>query len=129
MLRTKCILSPKGISDGLRISIMSKHTLNDGITPDLRINETSFDEERPIYAPPIKRVGDYYQRNLDWKIFEERYYLYLDSIVNEVKSLAEEAIKKDITLMCIEENPEKCHRRLLAERCKLIYPELEILIR
>jgi len=37
MLKSKCILAEKNIDDGQRISIMSRHTLNDGKTPDERI--------------------------------------------------------------------------------------------
>jgi uncharacterized protein YeaO (DUF488 family) len=129
MLKTKCILSKKEISDGFRISVMSKHTLNDGITPDVRIDRNSFDDWRVLYAPPLKLIGDYYKRNLSWEIFEEKYNLYLNSIYNEIKNLVEIAIKEDVTLLCIEESPKRCHRKLLTEKCKLIYPDLEILIK
>jgi len=36
-LSTGCILSPRQESDGTRISVMSRHTLNDGKTSDERI--------------------------------------------------------------------------------------------
>jgi len=128
MLKTKPILSEREISDGLRISIMSRHTLNDGITPDLRL-ENRFDSHLPIYAPPLKLLGDYYKRSLSWENFEKEYNSYLDSIPNLIKNLAERAINKNITLMCIEDSPEECHRRLLAERCRLICPSLDILVK
>ena len=47
MLKSKCILSSKKPEDGTRISIMSRHTLNDGKTPDERITEDSFDIHQP----------------------------------------------------------------------------------
>ena len=128
MLRTKSILAPKESYDGLRISVMSRHTLNDGITPDIRITEDLFDEWKKEFAPPLKLLGNYYKRNLLWENFEIKYLNYLESIYNEVSNLAKKAIQENITLLCVEESPKRCHRRLLAEECKRIKPRLEILI-
>ncbi len=108
---------------------MSRHTLNDGVTPDRRITSDLFDEWRTEFAPPLKLIGDYYLRNLPWKEFEERYVNYLRSIYNKVKLFGREALEKDITLLCIEETPERCHRKLLAEARKQIYPDLEVLLK
>ena len=44
MLYTKSIIKQKSLEDGCRISVMSRHTLNDGITIDSRILPDSFDE-------------------------------------------------------------------------------------
>ncbi len=129
MLRTKSILTPRGDYDGFRISIMSRHTLNDGVRPDSRIQKDLYDEWKKEFAPPLKLIGDYYKRNLPWKKFEERYLEHLKSIYEKVRELSETALIKNITLLCIEESPEKCHRRLLAEECKRIQSKLEILIR
>ncbi len=46
----------------------------------------------------------------------------------EVLNLALRAINEDITLLCKEDTPEKCHRRLLAEECKILIPKLEVRI-
>ncbi len=129
MLKTKCILYKKEKSDGLRISIMSRHTLYDGVTSDDRITDKSFDKWQLDFAPPTKLLGDYYKRNLPWDKFEKRYIEYLNSIQDKIKNLAIDALKKDITLLCIEETPEKCHRKLLAKECKKIVPELEMIIK
>ncbi|MDP3727949.1 MAG: DUF488 family protein [bacterium] len=43
--------------------------------------------------------------------------------------LAEQAMTKDIILLCIEETAENCHRRILAEQCLLYYPGLRIVHR
>lgn len=61
MLKTKCILAPESENDGLRISIMSRHTLEDGKTPDSRITPNHFDLHLPILAPHPKDVGAYYR--------------------------------------------------------------------
>ena len=128
MLKTKSILLSRNYSDGTRISIMSRHTLNDGPTSDSRITESSFDKWGKEFAPPQKLIGDYSKRNLPWEEFEKRYLNYLETIYQKVKGLSEIALCEDITLLCIEDSPEKCHRRLLAEKCKRIKPRLEILI-
>lgn len=64
MIYTKSILKPKEESDGIRISVMSRHTLNDGITSHPDINESSYDEWLKILAPSDQLVGDYYKRSL-----------------------------------------------------------------
>lgn len=125
-LYTKCILSAPSYVDRVRISVMSRHTLNDGITPDERITSEKFNLHVPELAPPLKLIGDYYKRNLPWEKFEERYLEYLreNKISALVKRLSQDALVEDFTLLCIEESPERCHRRLLAEECKRYNPSL-----
>lgn len=128
MLYTKSILKQKTRSDGTRISVMSRHTLEDGITPDMRISNTSYDLWFKMLAPPEKLIGDYYKRGLSWQDFEMKYLAYLRNpeIVIEVENLAMAALKQDITLLCVEETAERCHRRLLAEECRRYDPDLRI---
>jgi len=64
MIYTKCILLPSSPDDGWRISVMSRHTLNDGITPDPRIQVYGFNEWLLKVAPPSVLIGDYYKRGL-----------------------------------------------------------------
>ncbi len=108
MLYTKCILHEKEETDGTRISVMSRHTLNDGITPDQRIISTSFDEWMPELAPPAKLVGDHYLRNLPWMEFERRYLEYLSHpyINSQVSTLATRSLTRDITILCVEETAQ-----------------------
>ena len=54
MLKTKSILYDKEDTDGLRISVMSRHTLNDGITPHPEITDSSYNQWLQILAPPVK---------------------------------------------------------------------------
>lgn len=131
MIRTKGILAPKEPSDGRRLSIMSRHTLNDGVTPDSRIGLSSYDEWAPVFAPPAKLIGDYYLRGLLWQEFERNYLEYLQrpEVRREVRILAERGLNEVITLLCIEDSPQYCHRRLLAEECKRILPTLDLFIR
>lgn len=121
-LFTKCILKEVEISDGIRISVMSRHTLEDGITPDSRITKAKYQEHLPILAPSLKLIGDYYKRGLSWEEFERRYLTRIrrPEIGVLVRSLTERALREDVTLLCIEATAEKCHRRLLAEECARI---------
>lgn len=131
MLKTKSILSLKEDSDGLRISVMSRHTLNDGITPHPKINSSSYDIWMPDLAPPSRLLGDYYKRGLPWEQFEIQYLEYLKHpyIQIKVQGVARKGLDLIITFLCIEDSPEYCHRRLLAEECKKYQPALALIIR
>jgi uncharacterized protein YeaO (DUF488 family) len=130
-LMTQCILAPREATDGLRISIMSRHTLNDGITPNPSIKETSYEQHFPELAPSLILLGDYYKRHLSWAAFERRFraQMHTQEMRTALQTLALQALMEDITLLCIEDTPEHCHRRLVAEECKLLVPELTIVIR
>jgi len=125
MLKTKSIKAPIEPSDGLRISVMSRHTLNDGITPDPEISPDSYDEWWPELAPSPKLVGDHYKRNLSWIEFERR---YLGELLDKPKleELIGLALCRTVTILCVESSPDECHRRLLAEECGRFCPELDI---
>jgi uncharacterized protein YeaO (DUF488 family) len=120
MIRTKSILMPEDFYDGVRISVMSRHTLNDGITPHPKISDSSYDLWMPSLAPPAKLIGDYYKRGLSWECFEERYLDYIrgSGVRYGVEALAKKGLSLDLTLLCIEDLPDFCHRRLLAEECR-----------
>ncbi len=126
MLFTKCILKEPSPQDGMRVSIMSRHTLNDGVTPDLRIKK--FDIHMVEFAPSSKLIGSYYRKKINWKIFEESYLeelrspqktprVYLFSIVASIRN---------ITIMCIEDGSKFCHRRILAEECQRLEKTLRV---
>ncbi|PJE58491.1 MAG: hypothetical protein COU81_00380 [Candidatus Portnoybacteria bacterium CG10_big_fil_rev_8_21_14_0_10_36_7] len=72
---------------------MSRHTKEDGITPDERIIEgVSFDEWRKEFAPPEKLVGAYYRNELSWEDFEKKYFDFLRSA--EIKPYVEAFAKR-----------------------------------
>lgn len=119
---------PKMESDGLRISIMSRHTLNDGITPHPKITNFDYDEWMGDLAPPLKLLGDYYKRGLPWKQFEQNYLKFIrqPDVRGKVQNLAKRSLCKDITLLCIEKTPKYCHRTILARECKKYQPSLAL---
>ena len=129
-LKTKSIKKPRMTDDGLCISIMSRHTLNDGVTPDEEITKESFDEWWPELAPPLSLIGAYYKQGLPWKDFEREFrnYLQLPQAQARLQSLVALAQSSTVTILCIESTPEHCHRRLVAEMCHDMDALLEILI-
>lgn len=128
MLRTKCILAPRAPEDGMRISVMSRHTLSDGVTPDARITSETFAVHWPVLAPPPRLIGDYRKRGLSWDNFSRRFGEHLESLVAQAAVLRLLCLleETDITLLCIEDSPDCCHRRLLAEKCRQLQPGLQM---
>lgn len=128
MLRTKSILAPHSDYDGLRVSVMSRHTLNDGKTPHPDINSSSFIVHFKSLAPPPKLVGAYYKNLISWHSFEKLYISYLRTpeVEPTVKILAKHSLDHDVTILCIEDDPLYCHRRLLANECRTYYPSLKL---
>jgi len=128
-LFTKSILKDKHPDDKIRISVMSRHTKEDGVTPDERIIEgVTFDEWQKDFAPPSKLIGAYYRNEISWEEFEKAYLDFLQSeeMKSKLAAFAQRCINETITLMCIEDKPDKCHRRLLAEELQKYQPDLII---
>jgi len=127
-LYTKCIFAPATPADGIRISVMSRHTLNDGITPDERITDSSYHMWRKELAPPPRVVGAYYRGEIRWPEFETQYkeHLQRPEISDVVQKIARRAMTRDITFLCVEPTADYCHRRLLAEECRKYQPELVV---
>ncbi len=130
LLKTKSIHAPSSPKDGYRISIMSRHTLNDGITLDPSITAGIFDEWIKELAPPNILIGAYYKRGLPWNKFEKQYLEFLrrPETRPHIIRLIELAKTRDVTVLCIENTPEYCHRRLLAEECQRLEPKLQIIV-
>ncbi len=129
-LKTKDIKKPKSLDDGLRISIMSRHTLDDGVTPDQAITPDLYDQWWRELAPPDKLIGSYYKRGLSWKEFSEQFKAYLQSATANdwLIKLIELAKLQNVTILCIEDKPDNCHRKLVAQRCAELDRDLKIII-
>ena len=113
------------------LTIMSRHTLNDGITPDPRITNYTFHWHAFHLGPPTKIIGAYYRQEITWEEFSKSYldYVSSDSLCKSTIELMIELSKyHDIEFVCIEETSEKCHRRLLAEWLNGRYRNLNIVI-
>ena len=130
MLKTKCIGGIVGLEDGLRISIMSRHTKNDGITSDPGISPKSYDEWWKKLAPDEKELGAYLRNEMTFEIFEAAYLVKLcyDSKANAaMHRLIKLAREGNVTILCAEPSPEFCHRKILASECKRLARDLKVL--
>lgn len=81
---------------------------------------------RPDLAPTEAILSDY-RRDKDW----DRYALRFERLMDE-RGLPEAIpvellFGKTACLLCSEPTPERCHRRLLAERLARRWPELEVI--
>jgi uncharacterized protein YeaO (DUF488 family) len=126
MLFTRSIFDTPVYEDGLRISVMSRHTLNDGITPDERIQKFHF--HIPSLGPSPRLIGSYYKRGMS---FDEFSILYLHQISSGrrrfwVHVIAFVATFCDITLLCVEDDAQVCHRSILARECVKYQPNLTV---
>ena len=127
MLSTKCILALRSNYDGLRISVMSRHTLDDGVTNDPRILPSMYSLHFTSLSPPPQLIGSYLKRGLSWEDYERRYLDHLKSpnAVSDISRIIHFLNNRlNVTLLCIEETPEHCHRRLLALEIKKGYSGL-----
>ncbi len=132
MLRSKCIKVPTDPADGLRISVMSQHTKNDGVTPDPDIvPRVSYRLWWRKLSPKETTLDRYLRREISFETFEQcyRYRLFHDAeAYDAVIMLIGLARVLTVTILCVEESPEYCHRRVLLEVCKGIAPDLEIVV-
>lgn len=107
---------------------MSRHTLNDGTTPDPTITTNMFDEWLPILAPPAGLIGDYYKRGIAWEEFAQRYTEHIGEgeAYDTLARIARQAVRANVTVLCTETSSQYCHRRLLAEQAQIIIPTLVV---
>lgn len=78
----------------------------------------------PALAPTKGMLDDYKKRKGDWKTYEDRFI----ALMRERR--IEETIPKEIVadgcLLCSEDKPHHCHRRLVAEYLKQHWGNVEI---
>ena len=65
---------------------------------------------------------------MSFEEYSEKYLEYIrnENVAEEVQKLAKKAKMKTFTLLCMEKEATKCHRKLLAEECKKYEPDLII---
>ena len=127
MLKSRPILADKLPEDGKRISIMSRHTQNDGITPDERLTSDRYDEHKPEFAAPGRLVWGYYRGEVSRDEYAKWYREHLETKQQDnVIQLIKDALVENITVMCIENTPELCHRRLFLEYAKELSDTLNL---
>ena len=118
-LFTKSIQAKSKKSDGIRICIMRRPG-----------DFSNFDIWMPVLAPSHQLLNDSHAKKIEWKEYEKRFVKeVLRGEKKFVHLLARLALENDITILCWEEKPQKCHRRLIAKECNNINPKLKINIR
>lgn len=78
----------------------------------------------PELAPTQDMLDEYKKQKGDWKTYEERFIALM------TKRRIEETVPKDVIsqgcLLCSEDKPHHCHRRLVAEYLKQHWGDVEI---
>ncbi len=79
-------------------------------------------EHRPELAPPAELL-DRYRKDKDWDAYVRDFEVVPSS--GFATATMRELLDRDdrIVLLCSEDEPERCHRRLVAERVKEMSPE------
>jgi uncharacterized protein (DUF488 family) len=82
-------------------------------------------EHRPELAPSDELL-DRYRKDKDWKAYVADFEAVLSSRA-AIESMNDLLNRADhVALLCSEPTPEKCHRRLVAERVKEMRPDVVI---
>jgi len=118
-LYTASIQRKRNEKDGFRVSVM-------------RFNRNYYDFDMLMIglAPSKDLLLSYKKGKIKWKEYEERYKNEVLKKNNElVELVADMAEDRDVTLLCWEKSPQKCHRRLIVEECKKYNPDLKVVLR
>lgn len=74
---------------------------------------------------PTKDILDEYKKNKgDWTVYEQKFLELMRK--REIEKKIDPAVISDGCLLCSEEKPHHCHRRLVAEYLKSHWDEVEI---
>lgn len=117
-LKTKSVQAKLDKSDGIRVCIMRR--------PEAGVK---WDIWMPHLAPSHQLLSDYHNKVINWREYCGRFKVevlqkdreYLDILIDMSQ-------KHTVTILCWEVIPDKCHRRLVAEECKKICKDLEVVI-
>lgn len=128
MLKTQSAKAPKKADDGFRILVMRPRK-NEKM-PDPSITPDMFDAWWKELGAPPKLISAYCKGEISWNEYAKKFhtYLRLPYIQPLLRGLIKLAHKQNITILCIEDTPEHCHRRLIAERCKELDSSLHVCI-
>lgn len=80
-----------------------------------------------IFAPTKELLDEYKKGKIDWKEYEKQYdCLMRKRRVSEYILEKGEAYWEGGCLLCSEDTPDNCHRRLAALEILAVYPNLDI---
>ncbi len=78
----------------------------------------------PELAPTKELLDDYRKRRCDWQTYEVRFNALMCE--RRIEKAVSKEIVKDGCLLCSEDKPHRCHRRLVAEYLKQHWGDVEI---
>ncbi len=78
----------------------------------------------PALAPTREMLDDYKKRRGEWKTYEDRFLALMRE--RRVEETVPQEIVADGCLLCSEDKPHHCHRRLVAEYLKHHWGNVEI---
>jgi uncharacterized protein (DUF488 family) len=76
---------------------------------------------------PTKEILDGYHGDHNWPSYVTRFEALMDQRGLPAGLDREEFERQATCLLCSEPGPEKCHRRLVAERMAALWPDVEII--
>lgn len=118
-LYTKSIQEKKKKEDGIRICIMR--------SPN---KDADFDIWVPVLAPSRQLLTDIHTAKISKAEYIKRFTQEVLSGQNFFLGLLTEiALKHKVTILCWEENPKGCHRKLVAKAAQKINPKLRVVIK
>jgi len=79
---------------------------------------------RPELAPTRDIMDAFKKKGGSWEIYEKKFFALLDQ--RAVEDTIPKKLLDGACLLCSEETPQKCHRRLVAEYFREKWPEIEI---
>ena len=82
-------------------------------------------EHRPNWAPTKDLLKRYQDKQTPWNDYETEFAGIMQA--RDAMANLELAAVEDCCLLCSEPTPEHCHRRLLAERIKMKFPNIRII--
>jgi len=116
MLKTKSFLKRKSISDGIRIAVMRR------IKPEYK-----FDIWMPIISPSEKLLKQYVSdKKITWEEFRPKFRRELSRNKYFLNLIGKMAKTQNVTLLCFEEDHIYCHRSIITEMVKELYPEIKV---
>ena len=78
----------------------------------------------PALAPTKEMLDDYKKRRGDWKTYEDRFIALMRE--RQIEETIPQEIIADGCLLCSEDKPHHCHRRLVAEYLRQHWGNMEI---
>ena len=78
----------------------------------------------PELAPTKEILDDYKKRKGDWRVYEDRFLDLMEE--RRIQDTVPREILEDGCLLCSEDKPHHCHRRLVADYLSRHWDNLEV---